>query len=468
MRVQGRFEQPSRALWLIKWLLVIPHYVLLFFLWIAFVVSAVSSFIAVLFTGRYPQSLFTFNVGVLRWSWRVAFYAFGANGTDRYPPFTLADVEDYPARLQIEYPTHQRRGLALIGWWLAGIPQYLIAGVFLGSGGGIGWTASTRSWGGAAWIGLIDLLVFCGVVVLLFRGRYPRGIFEFVLGLNRWALRVGAYAAVMTPEYPPFRVDPGEDEPGGLLTTSTATASEVPAQAPGTPAAPSAGPPAVEERGQFSWGPGRIALVIVAAIVALLSVGAIAAGGAGIVFDQTQRNARGYLMTPYTSYSTNTYALVSAGYRGGSSNDWFVTRDLLGTVSVRVRSASPVFVGIAPASAIQSYLGDVARAQGSTFATHDSAFHVFGGVRPISPPSDQSFWAASATGTGQHTLTWVPQNGNWRVVVMNSGASAGVSADVSVGARIPHLLTISIALLGAGVMLLILSTGAIVLALRRR
>jgi hypothetical protein len=201
--------QLSRWLWLVKWLLAIPHFVVLFFLWIAFVVVSVVAFFAILFTGRYPRGLFDFNLGVLRWSWRVGFYSYSALGTDRYPPFTLKDVPDYPARLQVEYPETLSRGLVLIKWWLLALPQYLVVAVFVG-GGWAAWTgADNFMWTSG---GLVGLLVLFAGVVLLFTGRYPKPLYDFVLGMNRWVYRVVSYAGLMTDAYPPFRLDMGGDE----------------------------------------------------------------------------------------------------------------------------------------------------------------------------------------------------------------------------------------------------------------
>jgi len=206
VRVEGDLDLPlSRWLWLVKWLLLIPHLLCLIVLWIGFVLATLAVFFVLLFTGRYPRGLFEFNLGVLRWTWRVAFYSYSALATDRYPPFTLGDVPDYPARLTIDYPEQQRRGLPLIGWWLLGIPQYAIAGLL--AGGGFGWI-NRYSLGG-----VVGVLMFVVAILLLFKQRYPRDVFELVVGFNRWAIRAGAYAALMTPVYPPFRLDPGPREP---------------------------------------------------------------------------------------------------------------------------------------------------------------------------------------------------------------------------------------------------------------
>ena len=203
--VTGSLDEPlGRWRWLVKWLLALPHFVCLLFLWIVAAFLTFCAFWVVLFTGRYPRAIFNYNVGVLRWSWRVSYYALGVLGTDRYPPFTMQDVPDYPVHFDVQYPEQRlRRGLPLIGWWLAGIPQYMIAGLI---GGGI--TAS--HWHTA---GIVSILMLVVGILLLFKNEYPRGLYDLVMGLNRWTLRVTAYGMLMVRDYPPFRLDQGGDEP---------------------------------------------------------------------------------------------------------------------------------------------------------------------------------------------------------------------------------------------------------------
>jgi hypothetical protein len=163
-----------------------------------------------LFTGRYPRAIFDFNVGVMRWSWRVAFYGINAFGTDQYPPFSLQPDPSYPADFTVDYPQRLSRGLVLVKWWLLALPQYLIVAIFAG-GWEFGRHAAWRVTGGG---GLIALLALIAVIILLVSGRYPQQLFDLVMGLNRWCYRVLAYAALMRDEYPPFRLDSGGTDPG--------------------------------------------------------------------------------------------------------------------------------------------------------------------------------------------------------------------------------------------------------------
>ena len=193
--IKGEFtEPPGRGWWLIKWLLTIPHIVILAFLWVAYIVVWIIAFFSILFTTRYPRSLFDFNVGVMRWTWRVGFYSYQVLGTDKYPPFTLKSV-DYPADLHVEYPEKLSRGLVLVKWWLLAIPHYVVTAFFQGGGSERGRIP-----------GLAMILAIFGSVALLFTGKYPPDIFKFVVGMNRWSYRVCAYAGLMTDCYPPFRL----------------------------------------------------------------------------------------------------------------------------------------------------------------------------------------------------------------------------------------------------------------------
>jgi hypothetical protein len=459
VRVDASLDAPlSRWLWLVKWVLVIPHYIVLGLLWIGFVILSAVALVAIVATGRYPRAIFEFNVGVLRWTWRVQYYAIGAFGTDRYPPFTLADDPSYPAHLEVEYPQRLSRGLALVKWWLLAIPQYVIVGVFTGSGLWAGWRFGYQngSWGGN---GLIGLLAVVAAIMLLVTGRYPDQIFDFVLGLNRWVLRVAAYAGLMTDKYPPFRLDMGGHEPGSLTlpTGQEPLAEEEPLPGAGGPAQPG------------GWTAPRITSAVAGAALVLLSLGLFGGGGAAL-WAQTQRQG-GYVDFGTTSYSTAGYALASDAIgMHVAIGGWNAPSALVGTVRIRVTQAEgsdPVFIGIAPAGAADRYLTGVAHAtvRGTTADHGTNTEHA--GSAPAVPPTLAGIWAAQASGPGTQTLTWVVKSGDWMIVAMNADGSRPVSVQVNVAATLPGLPWIAAGLLIGGFVCLAGGVLLIAIPLRR-
>jgi hypothetical protein len=490
----------NRWLWLFKWLLAIPHYVVLAFLWLAFMVLSVVAFFAILFTGHYPRAIFDFNVGVLRWSWRVAYYAYGALATDRYPPFTLAEVPEYPAHLAVDYPEHLSRGLVLVKWWLLAIPHYLVLAFLLGGGVYVGSAAASDQNQGWLWgSGLIGLLVFIAAVVLLFTGRYPQPIYDLVLGLNRWVIRVAAYVGLMTDQYPPFRLDMGGHDPTapGVVAvpppagptapaeatatdpSSTTSTAQTPTMQPGT-TQPGTMQPGIAQAaaaqpgaGGGSWSAGRVIAVVVGALLALMAGGLLAGGATLGVAGQTLRNDAGFFMTPDQELTAATYAIESEPLDLGSGSSADVApRAILGDLRLEVTALGddPVFVGVADTADAEAYLAGVQHSTlvGMEGDTPVPLYRESAGSEPTVLPGDTDIWVASASGTGQQVLEWELESGDWTVVVMNADGSRDIAVDASAGATFPALGWVVLGMLVVGGALLAVAVVVLVLALAGR
>jgi roadblock/LC7 domain-containing protein len=182
VRVEAeRQPEYNRFLPLVKWLLAIPHYIVLFFLLIGVFFAKIVAFFAVLITRRYPEGIFNFVSGTLAWAWNVTAYVYLL--TDRYPPFALERDPTYPARLEIDYPADGVDRWRPLVHWILIIPFAIIAGVL--------------SY-------LAAVVAFIGVFVILFTKNLPEGMFKLILIPYRWQFRSGTYALFMVTRYPPF------------------------------------------------------------------------------------------------------------------------------------------------------------------------------------------------------------------------------------------------------------------------
>jgi hypothetical protein len=213
---------------LIKFIALIPHFFCLIFLGIAQFIVALVAQVAVVINGEYPAGMYAFVTGVLRWVTRVE--AFILSLTDRYPPFTLQPVDDYPVDVVAERPAQSNRLYALFTLivevvFIAGL--IALAVYFARHTGwdtftGRGYDFPTNGWTGLflrqiAALPHIIVLFFLGIAVfvlwvvvqwvILFSAKFPRGMFDFVAGFVRWQTRVSGYALGLSDRYPPFTLE---------------------------------------------------------------------------------------------------------------------------------------------------------------------------------------------------------------------------------------------------------------------
>ena len=216
---------------------------------------------------------------------------------------------------------------------------------------------------------------------------------------------------------------------------------------------------------------GRVVLIVLGSIGVLFGLALLAGGGFLLWADRTQRED-GYLTTPTERFATPTYALTRTRLDVDTDGEgWVLNDSWFGKVRIRGESLGDktLFIGVGPEPAVARYLGSVAHAnvEDVDFDPFRVTYLPITGGAPEGPPTEQRFWAASASGVGTQTLTWKVREGDWSVVLMNADGSRGVAADVDLGAKLSFLLWVAIGLLIGGVLVCGGSTALIVLAARR-
>ncbi|GGN84392.1 hypothetical protein GCM10010112_63760 [Actinoplanes lobatus] len=438
LRIEAhRDESPSRWLWLVKWLLLLPHYLALLVLWTGLVVLTLVAYLAVLITGRYPEPIRAYNVGVLRWTWRVGYYGYQALGTDAYPPFTLADVPEHPARLRLDEAVDPPRWLPLAAWLFA-VPHLIILGAVQGVVRGGDVTGGTVVFVPLSVTGALLLVV---VAALLFTGRYPGGLHDLLVGVARWNLRVLGYLTLITPRYPPFRLDQGGFEPDPMPTP--------PVEVRTPRSAPAAGP----------------VIALIAGVLLLAPATGLAFGGGALLALDAGKDRAGYVSSPEVRLASDTAAITAEHLVITDTGVWArQTTDFGGlTVTASAPSGRPLFIGIGPQSAVDAWLAGTGHDQLTGFDNRRARYdRADGPVRAVGPPGTQDFWVARTAGTGELTLRWEVTDGEYAVVIANAGGTPGTAADVRAAVQVPDLTGIGLALLAAGLLTGLVAVGLIV------
>jgi hypothetical protein len=313
-------------------------------------------------------------------------------------------------------------------------------------------------------VGVVTVGVLIAGLSLLFTARYPRGLYDLLVGVARWNLRVLAYLILLTPSYPPFRLDQGELEPDD--PSGPAGAGE-----PATPADPAF--PARPDRPAHGSTAGAVTALVAGAVLLLPAAGLGTAGVALLTFDG-MRDSSGYVTSPVVRASSSAAAITADGITIEGGDFW--ARNLADVGGVRITAASttgkPVFIGIARQTEVESWLSGTALDNIVDVTDGEVRYdRTAGTVRAVTAPAEQDFWLASTTGADNATLEWQATDGRYTVVLANADGSVDVAARVRGSAQIPDLTALGGGVLGAGVVLGLLGFGLIVLggvALGRR
>jgi hypothetical protein len=244
-----------------------------------------------------------------------------------------------------------------------------------------------------------------------------------------------------------------------------------PAPAPDGDTTGGAGPPprAPTQATPSDWTAGRIAALVVGIVLALIAVGLVGAAGTAL-WAQFQRDGD-FVTTDVHTFSTSGSALVTdpvdLGQQGVS---WLHSSGLVDAIRIRVtptNTTAPIFVGIARSADVDRYLAGVSHTVITGYWDNNTEF--VGGGQPESDPATQGFWAASASGLGNQTLVWDPEDGTWTAVVMNADGGAGLSdVRTDLGGKIPALPWITLGLFITGAVFTAGAVLLIVVAVRRR
>ena len=277
--------------------------------------------------------------------------------------------------------------------------------------------------------GVVGILVLVAGVVLAVSGKYPEPIYDAVVGLDRWAARGS---------------EPSDES--------------VPGDGP-VPGAPDEAPTSAGAGTPPAWTSGRIASVVVGAV---LTVGALAllTGGTALVWaDRTQRDDAGFISTGAQSYRSSGYALTGDRLDlHGAGPEWTDLATLVGEARVRVTAADAtrdIFIGVARSADVEQHLAGapdtsvVDLAGGGTGTTEQS-----GTLAPPAPGAED-LWDAQAVGTSEADLLWEPRDGRWTFVAMNADGSADVEVTVRAAATLPALPGLAGGALGLGLLALV-------------